>query len=104
MFKSALPIVSMIIGIVFYQKSYMIRDYIAVLLIVMGLIIFMQSGASNGAFPEATGLGIVFVLLSLLGSAGIPLLQEFCMATHGSSTEEMLFYPFIGQERPLLYI
>lgn len=83
MFKSALPIVSMLIGIIFYQKKYSGRDYTAVLLLVVGLVVFMWG--PSGSEPEATCMGIVLVLLSLVGSAGIPLLQVPIISTYLST-------------------
>ena len=66
MFKSALPIVSMFIGIVFYNRRYTKSDYAAVVFLVAGLIVFMRSGSATS--PEATAVGIFLVLLSLFGS------------------------------------
>jgi len=42
MFKSALPIVTMIIGFFCFKKKYCFRDYIVVLLLVLGLCIFLR--------------------------------------------------------------
>ena len=74
LFKSANPIITMLIGLCWFRKSYPSRDYIVVLLLVLGLYVFMNGDAK--ASPQGTGYGIFLVTLSMFGSAGVPMVQE----------------------------
>jgi hypothetical protein len=94
LFKSASPIITMIIGLVWFRKSYPMRDFIVVALLVFGLYIFITGDAT--ASPQSTKLGIFYVTLSLFGSAGIPMIQEHCMLTYNSSIEDLLYHTFLG--------
>lgn len=69
LFKSANPVVTMIFGLVWFGKKYAPRDYIVVLLLVLGLYFFMN-GTSSENSPKGTGYGIFLVTLSMFGSAG----------------------------------
>ena len=69
LFKSANPIVTMIFGLVWFGKKYAVRDYIVVLLLVLGLYFFMNGGGTENA-PKGTGYGIFLVTMSMIGSAG----------------------------------
>ena len=69
LFKSANPVVTMIFGLVWFGKKYALRDYIVVLLLVLGLYFFMNGSSSENA-PKGTGYGIFLVTLSMFGSAG----------------------------------
>ena len=42
LFKSANPIVTIFLGLVWFRKHYPIRDYVVVLMLVIGLYIFMM--------------------------------------------------------------
>jgi hypothetical protein len=94
LFKSASPIVTMIIGLLWFRKTYPLRDYIVVALLVLGLYIFITGDAT--ASPQSTKLGIFYVTISLFGSAGIPMIQEHCMLTYNSSIEDLLYHTFLG--------
>lgn len=94
LFKSATPIVTMIIGLLWFKKTYPMRDYIVVALLVCGLYVFITGDAT--ASPQSTKLGIFYVVLSMFGSAGIPMIQEHCMVTYNSSIEDLLYHTFLG--------
>lgn len=94
LFKSANPIVTMIIGITWFRKSYPTRDYIVVILLVLGLYIFIAS--DNSASPKSTQWGIFFVVLSMFGSAGVPMIQEFCITQYNASIEDLLYHCYLG--------
>ena len=64
----------MLIGLCWFGKSYPPRDYLVVLLLVLGLYVFMNGDAK--ASPKGTGYGIFLVTLSMFGSAGVPMVQE----------------------------
>ena len=69
LFKSANPIVTMIFGLVWFNKKYALRDYVVVALLVLGLYVFMH-GSSSKDSPKGTGYGIFLVTMSMFGSAG----------------------------------
>lgn len=94
LFKSAQPIVTMLIGITWFRKRYPPRDYFVVILLVVGLYVFMSGDAT--AQPTGTGLGILLVTLSLIGSASVPMVQEHCMAVYDASVEELLYIQYLG--------
>lgn len=147
LFKSANPIVTMFIGVVWMKKTYPLRDYLVVILLIIGLYIFITdasqsvSAASNAihrhinklattdlgtkdlkpqsiqhhynannaaattssgspvvnsTIPESTPLGIVYVLLSMIGSAGVPMIQEYCITSYHASIEDLIYYSFVG--------
>ncbi len=94
LFKSATPIITMIIGLLWFKKTYPMRDYIVVLLLVLGLYVFVTGDAT--ASPQSTKLGIFYVTVSMFGSAAIPMIQEHCMVTYHSSIEDLLYHTFLG--------
>ncbi len=93
LFKSAIPIAQMFIGIIFLQKKYKYRDYLVVVLLCLGLVIFLTG---NSKQPDANIYGIALVTLSTLGAASIPMVQEHCMNIYGSLPNEILYFSFIG--------
>lgn len=96
LFKSANPIITMIIGVTWLRKSYPVRDYIVVTLLVLGLYIFIVSDKSGAGMPSATALGIFYVVLSMFGSAGVPMIQEYCITVYNASVEDLLYHSFLG--------
>lgn len=145
LFKSANPIVTIVIGVVWMKKHYPMRDYFVVLLLILGLYIFItdntatltkyiphggrgggsgirmhlnapststsSSSTARGAvhaavaaapaaattsLPESTPLGIVYVVLSMIGSAGVPMIQEYCITTYHASVEDLIYWSFVG--------
>lgn len=94
LFKSANPIITIFLGLFWFRKTYPIRDYIVVLLLIFGLYIFITSDNRNR--PECTTLGIVYVVLSMFGSAGVPMIQEHCITTYNASIEDLLYFCFLG--------
>ena len=49
-----LPVITMLIGLVWFRKSYPVRDYIVVALLVLGLYVFMNGDAK--ASPKGSYL------------------------------------------------
>jgi hypothetical protein len=94
LFKSANPIVTMIIGVCWLKKSYPLRDYAVVVLLVLGLYVFITGDLDSA--PHSTGKGIFYVVLSMFGSAGVPMIQEHCIATYQATVEDLLYYCFLG--------
>jgi hypothetical protein len=94
LFKSATPVVTMVIGLFWFKKTYPLRDYLVVGLLVFGLCVFIVGDASGS--PQSTRLGIIYVTISMFGSAGLPMIQEHCMTTYNSSIEDLLYHTFLG--------
>lgn len=94
LFKSANPIVTLIIGVCYLRKSYPVRDYIVVFLLCLGLYVFITGDLNDS--PHSTGRGIVYVVLSMFGSAGVPMIQEHCISLYNASVEDLLYYSFLG--------
>lgn len=93
LFKSAMPCATIFIGTFILRKKYPIRDYIVVMLLVVGIYIFISA---NSKQPEASNYGIFLVVTSLIMAAAIPMFQEHCMHTFHSDPKEMVFYSSIG--------
>jgi hypothetical protein len=97
LFKSANPIITMLIGIVWFRKTYPVRDYLVVLLLVIGLYLFINGDSSNAnAMPSCTSLGIFYITVGMFGAASIPMIQEHCMLSYNATVEELLYHSFVG--------
>jgi len=101
LFKSANPVITLLIGVLYEEKRYPMSDYLVVLLLIVGLYIFVSCGndgneTSSSTTPQSTRLGIFYVLLSMLGSAGVPIVQQYCMEKYSAAQEDLLYYCFLG--------
>lgn len=94
LFKSANPVVTMIIGVTLLKRTYPFRDYIVVVMLVIGLYIFIAGDASES--PSSTRLGVIYVVISMFGSAGVPMIQEHCMTVYNASVEDLLYHCYVG--------
>lgn len=94
LFKSANPVVTMVIGLLWFRKSYALRDYVVVFLLVLGLYLFITT--DKNAAPQSTWQGILYVSLSMFFGASVPMIQEHCMTRYGATVEELLYYSFLG--------
>ncbi|PZC75938.1 hypothetical protein B5X24_HaOG205331 [Helicoverpa armigera] len=63
--KAAKPIPVMILGVLIGHKSYPMKKYLFVLLIVLGVIMFMYKDQGKKSVEDSSGLGIGEVLLFL---------------------------------------
>jgi UAA transporter family len=66
LFKSANPVITMFIGLVWFRRGYPIRDYVVVALLVTGLYVFLNGDATVS--PQGTGTGVMLVSIAMLGS------------------------------------
>ena len=107
LFKSANPIVTIFLGLVWFRKHYPIRDYVVVLMLVIGLYIFMMGDTwytatdtgtitDTPATTNATTLGIFYVILSMFGSAGVPMIQEYCITMYHASVDDLVYHIYLG--------
>lgn len=64
--KSAKPIPVMLLGVLLGRKSYTLRKYMFVLLIVIGVVLFMfKEGKTNSSPLENERLGQLLLIMSL---------------------------------------
>ncbi|CAH0558063.1 unnamed protein product [Brassicogethes aeneus] len=63
--KSAKPIPVMLLGVLIGNKSYALKKYVFVFLIVIGIVLFMLKDKAASATQEPMGIGEVLLLLSL---------------------------------------
>ena len=90
MFKSCKLIPVMIVGVLFLNKKYGWLEYLAMINLTIGMIIFsVGDSLVSTTFPFT---GVVIILLALLADALIGNVQEACMNKYLSSTAEMIFY------------
>lgn len=97
LFKSANPIITMLIGLVWFRRKYPYRDYIVVFLLVIGLYVFVIYGdSSTSGSPEGTSFGVLLVAVAMFCGAAVPMVQEHCINTYGATVEELLYHSFLG--------
>ncbi|KAF7988435.1 hypothetical protein HCN44_001008 [Aphidius gifuensis] len=76
--KAGKPIPVMLLGVLLGKKSYPMRKYVFVFLIVLGVILFMfKDGKTSEKQTEQFGLGEVLLLLIVLSGAVILFTGEF---------------------------
>lgn len=63
--KAAKPIPVLILGVLIGRKSYPIRKYLFVFLIVLGVVLFMYKDQAKKTSDESAGLGFGELLLLL---------------------------------------
>jgi len=93
LFKSSIPVAQMVIGLSCLGRRYPVRDYLVISLLFVGLYTFITG---NPKQPDASGWGIFLVTCSMLMAASVPMVQEHCMITYGSTPTEMLYFSFMG--------
>ena len=92
--KSSKPLLTMLLGICFFQKKYSFTDYCMAILLIIGLTIFLFKDSTEPL--NGNILGLIFLLLSVSGAVLLPLLQEHILQKYQSSTSDLLFFSFLG--------
>ncbi|KZT27800.1 UAA transporter [Neolentinus lepideus HHB14362 ss-1] len=96
-FRSAVPIVSMVFGYLFLRKSYSLTQVGAVLIVVLGVVLATLSRSS----PTSAGpivdtsrytIGILMLISSLFLSGFLGILQERTYGKYGPCWREGVFY------------
>jgi len=100
LFKSCRVLPTMIYGVVVYNKKYSRRDWVAMVLLVCGLVVFMRADIKTS--PSLHPLGIALISGSLLLDAAILNLQDHCFAHFGSDEDEVVFVSYAGGSAVLL--
>jgi len=91
--KSCKPIPVMILGVLIGRKSYSLRKYLFVLLIVVGvaLFIYKEGKASSAGSSEALlGMGEILLLLSLSMDGFTGAVQERMKSEHQTKSGHMM--------------
>ncbi|KRX60591.1 Adenosine 3'-phospho 5'-phosphosulfate transporter 2 [Trichinella sp. T9] len=91
-FKSCKLIPVMIGGILIQGKRYSVYDYIAVLLMTVGLIMFSLADAAVN--PEFNSTGFLCVGMALFSDAVIGNLQEASMRIYAPENNEIMAYTY----------
>ncbi|XP_017777696.1 PREDICTED: solute carrier family 35 member B1 homolog [Nicrophorus vespilloides] len=89
--KSVKPIPVMILGVLIGKKSYPMRKYLFVLLVVIGVALFIykdQSGSTSN--QELFGFGEILLILSLIMDGLTGAMQELMRANAKPSGEQMM--------------
>jgi adenosine 3'-phospho 5'-phosphosulfate transporter B3 len=90
MFKSCKLIPVMLVGVVFLGKKYSWLDYLAMLSLTIGMVIFsVGDSLVNTQFSTP---GLVAIGFALMADALIGNVQEKSMNKYNASTTEMIFY------------
>ncbi|TFK51704.1 UAA transporter [Heliocybe sulcata] len=109
-FRSAVPIVSMIFGYLFLRKHYSFTQVVAVLLVVVGVVLatLSRSSPSNSGPPiDSTRytIGILMLISSLFLSGFLGILQEQTYGKYGPCWREGVFYThFLSLPAVLIFL
>lgn len=88
--KSSKTLWTMLFGLVVIKKKYKLSDYVAVMLMVTGLFIFLHADATTSAVFEP--LGILMLVASLISDGAISNLSETLMSEYNICQDEYIFY------------
>jgi len=92
--KSMKPVVTVLIGTFWFRKSYPLHDYIAVILLVIGIYTFIDGDMRKS--PTGTSFGIILVTISMFTSAGTPMVKEHVLDKFNPTIEELLYWEYLG--------
>lgn len=93
LFKSSKLLFAMIAGICVTHRRYNLMDYIASILIVLGLISLFDANRSGDMFNATVELkGIVLITTALFSDAFSSNIQEKILKDHGRATTELIFW------------
>ncbi|XP_070498961.1 solute carrier family 35 member B1 homolog [Chironomus tepperi] len=88
--KAAKPIPVMILGVLLGRKSYSLRKYLFVLIIVIGVVLFMYKEGKVNKNSENAGLGEILLFLSLSMDGLTGAIQERMRASSRPSAQHMM--------------
>jgi len=89
--KSCKPIPVMILGVILGNKSYPMRKYMFVLMIVLGVALFIyKDKAGSKSADNGFGLGEMLLLLSLSCDGITGAIQERMKSEHGTKSGHMM--------------
>lgn len=102
LFKSSRVLPTMLFGVVFYGKRHTVREFISVMVLVVGLTFFMAADAKSS--PAFDPTGVVLIVASLILDAGIVNLQEHVFGSLHVEEEEMILVSYAGGSLVLLIL
>ncbi|XP_015116047.1 solute carrier family 35 member B1 [Diachasma alloeum] len=88
--KAGKPIPVMLLGVLLGHKSYPLRKYLFVFLIVLGVILFMYKDGKSSGKSERIGFGELLLFLSLAMDGLISAVQERMRAEHKTRSGHMM--------------
>ncbi|XP_063986841.1 solute carrier family 35 member B1 [Diachasmimorpha longicaudata] len=88
--KAGKPIPVMLLGVLLGHKSYPLRKYVFVSLIVSGVILFMYKDGKSSGKSERVGFGELLLFLSLAMDGLISAVQERMRAEHKTRSGHMM--------------
>jgi len=91
-FKCCKLIPVLIGGIIIQKKKYGVLDFIAAIIMCIGLILFTL--ADSYVQPNFNMIGVVVISLALLCDAAIGNVQEKAMKNYSASNTEVVFYSY----------
>lgn len=90
--KSCKPIPVMIFGVVFARKSYPLRRYIFISMVVIGVALFVWKDSGSAKTPEPSGyMGYLLIMLSLAMDGFTGALQDRMRTEHQLKFSNMMF-------------
>lgn len=102
LFKSCRVIPTMLFGVIVFGKTYSRIEWIAMSLLVCGLIMFMQADMHTS--PDMNPFGMLLIGCSLLLDAGILNVQEHCFSKFGCDEDEIVIVSYAGGSVALLVL
>lgn len=94
LFKSSRIVPVMMVGCFIQRRRYHIRDYASVLLIVAGLILFMEGDMKSS--PTFSYYGVSLISVALLVDAAILNVQEFVLNKYKAHQDELILYSYLS--------
>lgn len=102
LFKSCRVLPTMIMGVAVFKKSYVKREWIAMLMLVGGLVVFMQADMKSS--PNLDPMGVLLISLSLCLDAGLLNVQEYLFSAFGCEEDEIVLVSYAGGSALLLVL
>lgn len=96
LFKSANPVITMCLGILWWGKTYPPSDYLVVALLLTGLYIFITSHDNASSIPNSSPLGVFYVLVSMVCGVSVPMLQEHVILHYSVSVTDLIYFSYVG--------
>lgn len=87
--KSSRVVFTMLFGVLILRKKYHLMDYMIILCMVSGLVVFMHADATSSAIFEPTG--VIMLVISLTCDGAISNMSETIMSKYGVGQDEVRF-------------
>ncbi len=94
LFKSSRIVPTMLFGAFYHKRRYSITDYIAVVFIVMGLVIFLEADSKSSSSYDMTGIFLLCICLFVDGA--MLNIQEEIMHRYLCQPSEIIYYMYTG--------